>query len=195
MKHLIILLILSGCMSQLSSRMDSQPSQQLALFEEVRVALVDVQQTLNAQKLDIDLLEEKLAKLENLQDDSALQQRIASLEKTQQLASSDLHALNKCLKEAASGLSEVRQQISALDHRLSYESERLGEVTNLRTTLSSLTKAMSSSAQASSKVHRVRAGDSLEKIARQYQTSIEEIKNINGITSNKILVGQELKIP
>lgn len=189
--QLAFLLILSGCMGQMSQT-DSQP--QLAFFEEVRVALVDVKQALSSQQLDIDYLEDKLANLESKQEESSPLQRIAAVEKMQQCVSSDLHALNKCLKEAVSGLSEVRQQVSALDHRLSHESERLGEVANLRSTISSLTKAMGGTAQAN-KVHRVRSGDSLEKIARHYQTPIEDIKNINGLTSNKILIGQELKIP
>lgn len=41
----------------------------------------------------------------------------------------------------------------------------------------------------------VRAGDSLWKIARRYDTTVDTIKSINGLTSNMITTGQILKIP
>lgn len=41
----------------------------------------------------------------------------------------------------------------------------------------------------------VRAGDSLWKIARRYDTTVDTIKRINGLTNNQIDVGQILKIP
>ena len=41
----------------------------------------------------------------------------------------------------------------------------------------------------------VKSGDSLYKIASLYQTSINEIKNLNNLTSNILSIGQSLKIP
>lgn len=41
----------------------------------------------------------------------------------------------------------------------------------------------------------VKAGDSLWLIARRYNTTVDTIKNINGLTSNTITTGQILKIP
>lgn len=42
--------------------------------------------------------------------------------------------------------------------------------------------------------HKVEAGDSLWKLASQYQISVSELKHKNGLTSDKILVGQVLKL-
>ena len=42
--------------------------------------------------------------------------------------------------------------------------------------------------------HKVEAGDSLWKLASQYQVSVSELKHKNGLTSDKIMVGQVLKI-
>jgi len=42
---------------------------------------------------------------------------------------------------------------------------------------------------------KVKRGDFLQKIARANGTSIEEIKKINHLTSEKLVVGQVLKIP
>ena len=43
--------------------------------------------------------------------------------------------------------------------------------------------------------YRVKNGDSLEKIARTHQTTVQAIKDLNGLTSDKIVVGKLLKIP
>lgn len=42
--------------------------------------------------------------------------------------------------------------------------------------------------------YRVRSGDSLWSIAREHGVSIEELRSWNGLTGNKIVPGQELKI-
>lgn len=44
-------------------------------------------------------------------------------------------------------------------------------------------------------VHTVKSGDSLYKIAHKHQTSIEQIKKINGLSNNVIHPGQTLHIP
>ena len=43
-------------------------------------------------------------------------------------------------------------------------------------------------------IHEVKAGDSLAKIAKQYNTTIELIKRSNGLTSDMIRAGQRLRI-
>ena len=43
--------------------------------------------------------------------------------------------------------------------------------------------------------YTVKLGDSLYKIASNYQTSINAIKSLNNLTSNNLSIGQTLKIP
>ena len=45
------------------------------------------------------------------------------------------------------------------------------------------------------KIYRVKKGDTLIKIARKFNVSVKEIKKVNRLKSNKIRVGQKLKIP
>lgn len=45
------------------------------------------------------------------------------------------------------------------------------------------------------KVHRVRSGDTLSEIARRYGTTVSKLRSANGLTSNRLRIGQELKIP
>ncbi|MFC3883814.1 LysM peptidoglycan-binding domain-containing protein [Bacillus songklensis] len=43
-------------------------------------------------------------------------------------------------------------------------------------------------------IHKVQAGEYLSVIAPKYNTTVEKIKSLNGLTSNTIYVGQELKV-
>lgn len=51
------------------------------------------------------------------------------------------------------------------------------------------------SVAADGKVHRVRSGDTLSEIARRYGTTVSKLRSANGLTSNRLRIGQELKIP
>lgn len=50
------------------------------------------------------------------------------------------------------------------------------------------------SSSSSYSYHKVRSGENLSTIASRYGTTVDEIKKINGLTSNKIVVGQRLKV-
>jgi len=47
----------------------------------------------------------------------------------------------------------------------------------------------------SSKRHKVKSGDTLSAIAQKYHTSVAKIKKANGLKSDRIQIGQILKIP
>jgi LysM repeat protein len=57
------------------------------------------------------------------------------------------------------------------------------------------TSSTSSSTELEPFSHVVRSGNTLSKLALQYQTSVGEIKALNGLTSDVIHIGQRLRIP
>ena len=47
----------------------------------------------------------------------------------------------------------------------------------------------------STKSHKVKSGETLGSIASRYGVNVNTLKNINGLNSNLIRIGQVLKIP
>lgn len=46
-----------------------------------------------------------------------------------------------------------------------------------------------------SSVYQVKSGDMLGKIARKFKTTVDRLRQVNGLTSDRIRVGQKLKLP
>lgn len=157
-------------------------------LEELRIALNDVRQAYNMQRMDLELLQEELDKVKRCGNggNKSFDERVNQLESTQQKILTDLRQL--------SGTSnQLAQSLSLLEKQIAHQNERLNEVVKLKSTLNNISKAIGSTT-ISGKTHKVQSGDTLEKIAKRYHTSIEALKRSNGLTSNTIIVGQTLRI-
>lgn len=150
-------------------------------LEEVRIALMDVRKDFSEQKIELELLKGQLAKL---QSGEKLQKRIDEIEKTQSKILTDLRQLSGYTTKASNSLAVLEKQVEKT-------TSRVNEVAKLKNTLTSISKAIGSN----SPIHKVSSGDSLEKIARKYNTTVPNLKKANGLTSNTIIIGQELRIP
>ncbi len=177
MRYFSILLLLTGCASQFAALQSGNRSQDIAL-EEVRIELGDIKHSLHAQEVEMRLLEEKVdqesgAKSHDQQNGIALlEKRLAAIERNQEKLSS--HA-----NQTTAFLTQYRDHIQEIDRRLD-------EALRLKATLQK---------QPTSKTHLVKSGDSLEKIARHHQTSVQTLKELNHLSSDRIVVGQQLQIP
>lgn len=89
----------------------------------------------------------------------------------------ELHKLNPAYNRFATSTKEMRQLL------LPVENAKLFNINLARS--NSIDRL----------VHKVRQGDALIKIAKDYNTSVTEIKRANRLTSNQIAIGQNLIIP
>lgn len=175
--------------------------------DELRIEIDDLKHALHGAQVELDLLNQRvqkqdaaLLKKNNLpvkKDDPlttqviALEKKVFQLEKTLGKAADDLRTLNASVNQTLS-------KIQHLELGLSTHDKRLDEVSKLKGTLTSISKAIAQKPESTpeaEKIYFVKAGDSLEKIARVHHISVENIRQLNHLTKDKIIVGQELKLP
>lgn len=182
---LVCTLLLVGCTSSLTALRGTNDS----AINDLRMEIADLKHALHGTEVEVKLLEERMegaeGSIDNARESTDLNRKIAILEKNLDKLASELRALSHFSTQTTAALSSYRQQIGAID-------SKLDEIAKLRSTLTELSRAASPVEAAS---YQVKSGDSLEKIARKYQISVDAIKRENNLSSDKIVVGQQLAIP
>jgi LysM repeat protein len=177
------------------------------LIDELRQEIADVNYTLNATKVELQIVQERLKNQESsyssLKNQSKnqpkadpassqltlLEKRLFQLEKNQEKLST--HA-----NQTSSSFVQYRDKIQEIEKTIDAQNRRLEEVVKLKATLSSISNVMQKNpGDSSGRSYRVKPGDSLEKIARTERVTVEAIKTQNSLENDRIVVGQELKIP
>ncbi|GGB91570.1 LysM peptidoglycan-binding domain-containing protein [Dyadobacter sediminis] len=91
------------------------------------------------------------------------------------------------------------KELLALNDLEDYDRLKTGQRLRVRKDGSSEVRKTQSSYQnttsAGTQIHTVAAGESLFRIAQTYRTSVEDIKKLNNMSGNSVMVGQKLKIP
>ncbi len=180
----LCILLLVGCTSTFAALRGSQDSD----IHDLRMEIADLKHALHGTEIEVKLLEERLESAEGsllqsqaaskTEESSDLKRRIVLLEK-------NLEKISSFFSQTSATLNIYREQIAAID-------SKLDEIAKLRSTLSQLSKIRVESPSSS---YQVKPGDSLEKIARKFQISVDDLKRANNLSSDKIVVGQELAIP
>lgn len=138
-----------------------------------------------------------------------LETKITSIETTIKGLVADLRQFKTHANDSSVALTQYKQKISELEKIVEQQNQNLD---HLHAAMRSLTEALvikeSPPPPSKSNVavvapadatppgtYRVKAGDSLEKIARNNQTTVAVIKDLNGLNHDRIVIGQVLKIP
>lgn len=163
------------------------------VFQEIRADISQIEYQLKGNKVEIDLFQERLDKLEKLIDaqkqydsqDTSYERRFLKLEKTQESLIADCKQIKDNLSSCQKTLSKIDSQIAS-------------DIQNLKKSLESMLACMkqeSSPNIEAGKEYVVKTGDSLGKIAAQNKVSVNTIKRINQLSSDSIYAGQKLKLP
>lgn len=180
-------------------------------IREMQASIDDFRHEINNHENEIRTFEEKLANQEVIID-SLREQNHNALKNTQDTAKGSisnlemkLNSFDTALKGLISDFKELKSHINQADQK-TVETEKIvkAQTENLehfQLALNSIMAALEikfdlkSSDQTKGKIHKVQSGDSLEKIAKLYKTTIKAIKEINDLSSDRIIVGQNIKIP
>ena len=180
-------------------------------LDEIRIEIDDLKHAIKSTQVELSLLDERTKKQDSaltargnaaVKETSSLsllttqitslEKKVSSLEKILEKAAADLRTLSISANQALNKIQNLEQDLSSHE-------KRLDEVSKLKGTLTSISKAIGQKTAAdpalASKTYRVKAGDSLEKIARSQRTSADTLRKINNLTNDKIIVGQELRLP
>ena len=184
-------LCLIGCSAPLAVLHQDKHETSLAV-RELREELADMRHGLNNTQVELQILEEQYKAQEGdfkkVASSSPVQDpKIAALERK-------ITQLSTHVNQTSQYLNDCNVKIAELEKALQHQNAMLTEIVQLKSSLSSLTSSLQKDSNEPSS-YRVRAGDSLEKIARLYKVSITSLKEENNLSNNKIMIGQELKIP
>lgn len=177
------------------------PHESLAI-QEMRVSLDQVGYQVHSHQIEIDLFQERLDRLEKSLDilsrqlkqgkqESAVENRLAKLERAHDTLISDIKSLRGHLNETNSSLASCQAKLSQIDKQLS--SDIKGLKSSLESMLALLQKGEPS--PETSALYVVKPGDSLGQIALDHKTDIKTLKQVNNLVSDTIYVGQKLILP
>lgn len=212
--RLLVLTLLCSCSSHMTSWNDERSSTDLAL-EELRLELSDLRHTLGGTKIDLQLMDEKIKGQETLLKSqigtkvqgkgadlsiqlTSLERKLGDLQKNQERLAQDLKQLTLHANQTSTTFTQHQDKFRHLEQEIAAQNRKLEEVVKLKGTLTSLSQVLKERASGDNaplKKYKVKSGDSLEKIAKSHNTTIEALKKLNDLDSDRIVLGQELKLP
>lgn len=193
------------------------PSKEVSLqvaLQEMHSNLEQQNYQINAQKVELDLLHEKVNGVEDLLTSlksqsaeaskvekelskdrlTALEKRISALEKTNDTLIADLRDLKNHINESSGALAQCKTKLNEIDKQVSQDIKTLKK--SMDSVLALFQKPKDSSKTSDSiSSYKVKPGDSLGKIAQDHGIDIKTLREINQLSNDKIIVGQTLKLP
>ncbi|HEY4254864.1 MAG TPA: LysM peptidoglycan-binding domain-containing protein [Chlamydiales bacterium] len=205
------LLILGACSPLKTSQHDEKHQLELTLHE-VQINLDDLRHQINCFQSELQILDGRIKYNENAlaslkgQDFEkqqlkvealsaqvqAFEKKWSSLEKNRSLTMEEMSSLTLHAKETSAALNQFKQRIEELEKEQASGERRFEELGKLKGNLEILSKSLHTSENP--KMYKVRPGDSLEKIAKNHQISVDKLKKLNALQQDKIVAGQELKV-
>lgn len=150
--------------------------------------LIDQEQTIAALKQQVSEL--KSGKLDSFVDEvQKLEKKLQQVSKKQDKIVSDIRQLSSHANDTTTALAQYKEKIAQFEKAIHGQNLQLQEVNKIREGIQKLSQV------GLTKTYRVKSGDTLEKIARDHGTSAEKIKVANGMTTDLIVVDQELILP
>lgn len=181
-------------------------SEQQTAFSDLQGSYNKLQHQLSNNKSEIKIFEERLLNFEVMLE-SIREEAIANKEQQKESIQTKSHSLelrisnleqaNKALasdiKQLSNHTNDTKQKLSEIESAIAHQNKNFS---NLQNAVSSLIEAFQDKPEGHAPArYTVKNGDSLDKIAKSHQTSVQALKEFNGMTSDKIIVGKTIKIP
>ncbi len=208
---LILPFFFFGCTAINSSPKAERDKIELTL-NKVRTDIEDIKHDLNTYEIEHHILEGKLSdqeqSLSTLQRDTlesytakldsvlseleSVRSDMIALRSKQKQLIGDISELSSHANDTTNALTQYKGKIESLEKLLESQDGRLQQIAALKDTLQEIAAFHKANEM---KVYVVKTGDSLEKIAKRFHTSVDEIKRLNQRTNDLIIVGEEIQVP
>ncbi|NGX52427.1 MAG: Chromosome partition protein Smc [Candidatus Anoxychlamydiales bacterium] len=209
----ILAISLSACSPMKSSPKEEKHQLELTLHE-LQTNLDDLRHDINCfhtemqivdgkvkhqedatQNLKQQHLEKLQLKIENLTKlFSEMENKISLFETKSHSLNSNFSTLSNHANETTLALTQHKDKINELEKIILKQNSRLEDIAKVKTTLEDIVKTIKSNSS-NYVIYKVRAKDSLEKIAKINNVTVDSIKHLNDLDNDLIVVGQKLKIP
>jgi LysM repeat protein len=213
-----LFLLFSSC--SLFKSDDEKPLLDLTL-QEMQTGIDDSRHQIHCFQTDLQIVDGKIKQqedlLENLKkEDQKSEKKVdvleknlqeikahfAILEKKQKALVEDLKQLASHQNESASMIAQFKSHTQDLEREIVLQNKKIDEINQLKLSIQALMDSIKkqpvglSNLNSSQEVsYRVMGGDSLEKIAKKFNVTVESIKKVNRLEEDLIVVGQEILIP
>ncbi len=199
------------------------PEQQnTTALKEMRDSLETMKHTIRNQETEIRTFEERLESLDSIIDSlrdqlsdtskshkeqlkgntTSLESKLTGVETSIKGILADLKQFQAYSTEASATLLVYQKKITDMEKAIALQNQNMDDMQAAIKSMADLlqiksggtTKTVTSS-DGGYQTYTIRDGDSLDKIARANLTTIKVIKELNGLTSDRIVVGKQLKLP
>ncbi len=204
---LLSLIFLTGCGFTSSSKGDKH-QMELSLHK-VRTEVEDIKHELNTYEIEHHVIEGKLidqeqtiaslktqvaelksGKLDSfVQELQNLEKKLQQVSKKQDKIVTDIRQLSSHANDTTTALSQYKDKIAQFEKAIQAQNLQLQEISKIREGINKLAQAETE------KTYIVKGGDSLEKIARDNHTTVDELKRINKMTTDLIVIDQLINLP
>jgi LysM repeat protein len=171
--------------------------QESAAVQQLRLSLEHMDYQVHSHGVELSLFQERMQNLEQglaalkrelttPASESALERRVAALEKANETLIADFKTLKTHLNETSITLINCQTQLNKIDKQLS------SDIHFLKSSLHSMLALLQGAEQ---RTYIVQSGDSLSQIAVDHKTDTKTLKKLNNLTDSTIYPGQKLLLP
>ncbi|MDE3055803.1 MAG: LysM peptidoglycan-binding domain-containing protein [Verrucomicrobiota bacterium] len=204
-------LLLSSSCAPLRTSPHDEGHQWEVKWQEMQTQFDDLKQDVHCFQTELQILDEKIRYYENSlahvkeedlekqkerlellgKEVSLLNQKWGLGEKERGQKEENLMQLSTYAQETHLVLTQFKTRLQEIEQSIALQNRRFDELGKIKTQLEIVAKSLSSG----EKTHKVKSGETLDKIAALHHVKVDRIKKLNDLGSDLIIVGQELKIP
>jgi chromosome segregation ATPase len=208
MKRLAPLFALLVSCSNLVVSQRSDKQQMEFSVQKLKNEIEDLKQEMKAYQIEVGILEGKIMNHDedlgylqaqdlpgknggrSLDSQTLMEKKVLEIERTLELLVRRFDRIEIESKEIAKSVGIYKQRFQDYEKFLQSQNDSIQELGKLKRNLKEIREDALETT-----TYRVRAGDSIDKIARQFGTTPEQLKKMNQLHNDLILVGQEIRVP